>query len=911
MSLAKTILSIFDFKGRAEEKARRKAAAVQALRNAFNARCAQFKILLSANKRALEIMADMEARLAGEASFDMSYVRSQSTQASINVYRMITALNALAGDAYLELYNRFSLISGEIAAMVEPKPEQNAGPLVLPISQVSMEHMAEVGGKMAHLGDLSQKAGVHVASGFVITASGYRSFMRADGLQEEINRLIQSASAKGLDEFFALSAAIQKRIQATPLPEHLELSILQARDELLRQNPGARLAVRSSAIGEDSSEASFAGQYRTELNVLPEDLLATFKEVLASKYGVSAMTYRQNRGIPDEDVPMCVGCLVMIDAKAGGVVYSRDPMNAKTGPLLINAVPGLPKSVVDGGISPDIFEVIREPELAISKREIANKPGKLLCSEHGLELVKFTGTEGLEPSLSDAEVLSVSRLALLCEEFYNEPQDVEWAIDQDGTLVLLQSRPLASAYSVIAADDTDDFAPDLPLIAEGGIVASPGIAAGPAVLVRREADMLKFPEGGVLVTVKAHSRWAPLLSKASAVVTETGGAAGHLASVAREYCIPAIFNLPEAQSLLDGKSMVTVDAGKCKIYEGRPDELPEYRAFCPLLSDSPVQQTLAKVSQLIVPLNLIAPNTPEFAPQYCRTLHDITRFCHERAVTEFFNTDSADHLRAGKQLVAKNKLQYWVINLDDGFYRPVSGPTVDISNIASRPMLALWQGMIAVPWTGPPATTSRGFMALMAESAANPDLELSRQGSGIGGRNYFLVSRNYCTLQASFGYHFCTVEAQCGPEPAENYVNFHFKGGASSLAKRMARAQTLGEVMTNLGFMVDVRQDALFARMEEMEEQALLDALVSVGHIIIHSRQADTGLGNEAGILQFKETLQKGLGGLSAAVMPTAPGDAVGDVASVGAGAPATPSLDDSAPDSSNVASGGAPDSSK
>lgn len=869
MSLAKTILSIFDFKGRAEEKARRDAAAVQALRNAFNARCAQFKILLSANKRALEIMADMEARLAGEGSFDMSYVRSQSTQASINVYRMITALNSLAGDAYLELYNRFSFISGEIAALVELKPRPAGGPLVLQIARISTEHLPEVGGKMAHLGDLSRKAGINVADGFVITAGGYRAFMRAEGLQEEINRLIQSASAKGLDEFFALSASIQKRIQATPIPEHLESAILQARDDLLRRNPEARLAVRSSAIGEDSGEASFAGQYRTELNVLPEDLLATFKEVLASKYGVSAMTYRQSRGIPDEDVPMCVGCLVMINARAGGVVYSRDPMSKKNGPLVINAVPGLPKSVVDGGISPDVFEVAREPELAVSRRDIANKPGKLLCGENGLELVKFTGSEGLEPSLSDAEVLAVSRLALLCEEFYHEPQDVEWAIDQTGTLVLLQSRPLASACDLPADDgEAVDFAPDLPLIAEGGIVASPGIAAGPAVLVRREADMLKFPEGGVLVTVKAHSRWAPLLCKAAAVVTETGGAAGHLASVAREYGIPAIFNLPEAQNLLDGKDLVTVDAGRRRIYRGRPDALPEHRTFCPLLSGSPVQQTLAKVSQLIVPLNLLFPNSPEFAPQYCRTLHDITRFCHERAVTEFFNTDSADHLRAGKQLVAGNKLQYWVINLDDGFYKPVSDPTVDISNIASRPMLALWQGMVAVPWSGPPATTSRGFMALMAESAANPDLELTRQGGAIGGRNYFLVSRNYCTLQASFGYHFCTVETQCGPVAAENYVNFHFKGGAASLAKRMARAQTLGEIMTDLGFMVDVRQDALFARMEEMEEQPLLDALVSVGHIIIHSRQADTGLGSEVGIMHFKETLRKGLEDLSGAVMP-------------------------------------------
>ncbi|SHN66095.1 PEP/pyruvate-binding domain-containing protein [Desulfovibrio litoralis] len=907
MSIFNQLLSFFDYKKRKTEKERRKSAAVEALKDAFNARCKQFRVLLSANKRALEIMADMEARLSGETPFDMSYVRSQTTQVSINVYRMIEALNTLAGDAYLDLFNRFSLISGDILKVVEAKANQplkaNA-PLIIPLNQAGVDLITEVGGKMANLAEVAKSLHFSVPDGFVVTASGYREFVRHNGLRDEVRRLIQSANAKELDEVFALSLNIQKLIKEAVFPRALEVQIEQAIAELEKKYPNAKFAVRSSALDEDGGETSFAGQYTSVLNVSPNDVIRKVKEVFSSKYSVQGITYRANHGLVDEDVPMCVGCIIMVNALAGGVAYSRNPMCAKADYVVINSSWGLPKTVVDGDTSPDVFSVKRpskldpskslEEQFSVLKRSIGNKEYKLICSENGLEKITLDAETAVASSLTDEQIFMLSKIVVEAEEFYGVPQDVEWAIDLNNNIIILQSRPLPKARE----ESEEAFNPGLPLLSEGGITASPGISTGVVRIVRLESDILEFPTGAVLVVHQAHSRWAVLLSKASAVIAETGGAAGHLASVAREYGIPAVFNangvLAKLQNadkvyrayqaeIKNNKDLdqlpsppdaayVTVDAFAAKIYQGKAENIPvvsEGERLLPVLSNSPVYKTLAEVSELIIPLNLLSPNTPEFAPAFCQTLHDITRFCHEKAVTEFFNTNSTDHLRAGKQLVAKHKLQYWIINLGDGFYEDVPTKTVDISNIASLPMLALWHGMSAVPWAGPPATTSVGFMALMAESAINPELELSRQGNNsMSARNYFLISRNYCTLQASFGYHFCTVEAQSGKNDVENYLNFHFKGGASNLAKRKARANTLGEVLSQLGFMVDIKQDALFARMEEVSEPHLFEALVAVGHIIVHSRQADIGLGSEAGVVNFRENLQTGLGQLTPFVPP-------------------------------------------
>lgn len=840
---------------RGTEQERRKE---EEIRRAFKARCAHFKTLLSANKHTLSDMASLEEALKGERLFGMSFVRARCTLIIAGVFNMARHLNALSDNAYPELFERIKAIQQEISGIVSPREEFFSGPLVLPLNSVDYSMADEVGAKMAGLGEAVKKLGRTIPSGFVVTASGYRRFIAANNLQDEINRRIQMTDLSGLDAVFALSSSLQQLIMAAPVPDDLASAILGRYRDLEEQHRGARLAVRSSAIGEDTHGASYAGQYRSNLNVTGDRLLDAYKDVVASKYSVTAMTYRINRGIPDDEVPMCVGCLHMVDAACGGVAYSRDPLNREKG-VLINAVPGLPKAVVDGSAEVDVFRVSREEPHEILERRMARKHVRLDgLPGGGVAGVALNESDGAAPSLSDHQVLEVAKAALLFEDFYGTPQDMEWAFDPSGHLVLLQIRPLSGVEFSAKAMPLPE---KMELLLEGGVPASSGVGTGEAFIVRRDTDMLHFPERAVLVVEQAHACWAPILDRASAVVSEYGGTAGHLASVAREYGVPALFGVENAVQTLKKGGVITVDADSRRVFKGQAeDRLARKKSHRLIFAESPVFKALERAAKHIVPLNLLDPDSPEFTPANCRTLHDITRFAHEKAVEEMFRMDvSLLEGRFGKQLTYKgNKLQYFIINIENGFCRPIQGNSVALEDICCPPMHALWNGMLAIPWEGPAGTTGRGFWTLVAESAGNPELEIARAPTRMW-RNYVMVDRDYCSLQASFGYHFCTIEAQAGEAEQENYVNFHFKGGAANLGRRTQRVQAIADVLAENGFIVEVKEDALLARAEELPASGILELLLVLGYLIIHTRQMDVPLGSEASRAAFADMLRQGI----------------------------------------------------
>lgn len=406
-----------------------------------------------------------------------------------------------------------------------------------------------------------------------------------------------------------------------------------------------------------------------------------------------------------------------------------------------------------------------------------------------------------------------------------------------------------------------------PVLLEGGTPVSPGSGVGPAYVVRREMDLLGFPQGGVLVVERALPRWAPLLSRAAAIVAEAGGAAGHLASVAREYGVPALFGLPGALDALSEAGTITVDADNRRIHPGRIEALLDRVPPRNLMEGSPVLAALAEAGRHIIPLHLLDPTAASFSPSHCTTLHDITRFCHEKSVEVMFGTGSDDapsRERCGKQLKAGVKLQYWVIDIEDGFRKPVPGNVVDLANIQSLPMLALWEGMTAVPWAGPPATDAKGFLSVMFESTANPDLDPAA-ASALANRNYLMIAKEFCNLQARFGYHFCTVEAQAGDDPHENYASFQFKGGAANPSRRMARARMVADLLEAHGFRADVKEDALFATVEGLDRNATLTRVKLLGHLLIHTRQVDMIMHNEAAATALRTRLHSELATLAAA----------------------------------------------
>ena len=831
---------------------------LEELRAAFKTKYHAFKVLLNANNTALQLMTDMEAALHGNFSFGMTFIRSHCTAVCVNVYSLIRSLNELSGNRYQALEPVFMSIRAKIEDLLSKRQALPLTDLVLPLEAVTKEMADGVGSKMANLGEIKTRLPrMQVPPGLVVTAAAYELFLSHNSLQDEINRRLQALEMHDISDLYRASSEIQMLIINGEVPPELEEAVNRAYDRLPASSSGLRVALRSSAIGEDAADTSFAGQYRSELNVSRENLFTVYKEILASKYALTATSYRLHKGLRDEDVAMCVGVMAMVDAAAGGVMYSRDPMDIRSHAIFINGVHGLAKAVVDGSVTPDLWVVSRQEPLGILKKRISDKKHQVVClPEEGCVLQP--NPQAKEPSLTDDQVLELARIALLLEEHFQAPQDIEWCLDDQGRIFILQSRPLkqmaASREAPVMSSPIDQ-----PLLLRGGEVASPGVAAGPVYVVQNNLDLLQFPEGAVLVTSLPHPGWAPLLPRAAAVVTDRGGVTGHLANVAREFSIPALFNTGDATLKLPPGTMITVDADGHAVYQGRVDSLlqapPLKKA---LMLGTPVYNTLKEVMAYITPLNLTDPQAADFKPQGCRTLHDITRYSHEVSVKEMFSLDKAKAWSKYfiKRLKSNVPLQWWVLNLEDGFKEDVPGKEVDLANIASIPMLALWEGITTVPWEGPPPVDTKGFLSIVMGAATDPNLETAG-GTIYGNQNYFMISKEFCNLTSRLGFHFSTVETLVGEQSFENYIRFTFKGGAADYPRRVLRAKFVGEILECYHFQVDVQEDSLFARLEGEPGDYMLSRLRILGYITIHTRQIDMVMLNDTDVQYYRDKIIK------------------------------------------------------
>lgn len=533
------------------------------LRRSFQDHYRSFRSLLTANNIALELMAEMEQTLSEGQPFSMAFVRGHCTALTVNIYKLVQHLQELSNGKYSGLTGAFNKISGNIEEILSRQPKIAGGKFVLPLAEVDIHSTDQAGGKMANLGEIRNKVGLNVPDGFVITAAATKHFIDFNNLQDEINRRLKLMDDSDLEELYTTSASIQQLITNVPLPEDLEQLIIDHYEELARRSNGRILvSMRSSALGEDSSNISFAGQYRTQLNVTDDMLGLTYKEIVASKYKSQAIVYRMQRGFRHQDVIMCVGCLAMVDGVVSGVMYSRSPRDPRSDWVIINAAPGLASQVVDGRAATDMFRVSRQSPHDVLAREIRVQ----------------------EPSsLTEGQAAELANIAVRLEAHFGSPQDIEWSIDRTGRIIILQSRPLAQAASVEARDiervEADETHPSL---LAGGVSASTGVASGPVHIVRSNIDLLQFPEGAVLVVAHPLPEWATILNRAVAVVSETGHVTAHLATVSREFGIPAIFGISHATEKLKNGEIITVDALVRRIYEGQLDDLLKSAPLLPI-----------------------------------------------------------------------------------------------------------------------------------------------------------------------------------------------------------------------------------------------------------------------------------------------------------------------------------------
>jgi pyruvate,water dikinase len=464
--------------------------------------------------------------------------------------------------------------------------------LVVPFEQLRMTDVESVGGKNASLGEMISQLptgpnGVRVPTGFATTAHAFREFLKHDGLTERISKRLAALDIEDVRALAVAGAEIRGWVEAQPFPADLEAAIRGAFTTLAGNNLQASFAVRSSATAEDLPDASFAGQQETFLNVVGiEDVLHKMKEVFASLYNDRAISYRVHKGFAHDVVALSAGVQRMVrsDLGAAGVMFTIDTESGFQDVVFVTSSYGLGETVVQGAVNPDEFYVhkpaLKAGKQAVIRRNLGSKllkmefatPEEKAASGKLVKTVDTTVEARNRYSLSNEDVTELARYALIIEQHYGRPMDIEWGKDgTDGQLYILQARPeTVKSQMAGKAEQRYKLKSTGTILAEGRAIGQK-IGTGPVRIVHNISEMDTVQPGDVLVTDMTDPNWEPVMKRASAIVTNRGGRTCHAAIIARELGIPAVVGCGNATERLTDGTLVTVacsegDTGY--IYEG-------------------------------------------------------------------------------------------------------------------------------------------------------------------------------------------------------------------------------------------------------------------------------------------------------------------------------------------------------
>ena len=481
----------------------------------------------------------------------------------------------------------------------------DATALVVPFEDLRNSDVEAVGGKNASLGEMISQlpTGVKVPTGFATTAHAFRQFLAHAGLADKISARLKALDTEDVRALAVAGADIRAMVEAQPFPADLEAAVRKAFATLSAGNAQASFAVRSSATAEDLPDASFAGQQETFLNVVgADDVLHKMKEVFASLYNDRAISYRVHKGFAHDVVALSAGVQRMVrsDMGAAGVMFTIDTESGFNDVVFITSSYGLGETVVQGAVNPDEFYVhkpmLRAGKKAVIRRGLGSKLVQMVFSsaEEKAQSGKLVKTTDVPTelrnrySLTDADVEQLARYALVIEEHYGRPMDIEWGKDgTNGELYILQARPeTVKSQAKGKAEHRYKLKGKSSVLCEGRAIGQK-IGTGPVRIVHNISEMDKVQAGDILVTDMTDPNWEPVMKRAAAIVTNRGGRTCHAAIIARELGIPAVVGCGDATELLKEGMLVTVscaegDTGfvydgllETEVTEVRRGEMPE------------------------------------------------------------------------------------------------------------------------------------------------------------------------------------------------------------------------------------------------------------------------------------------------------------------------------------------------
>jgi len=545
-----------------------------------------------------------------------------------------------------------------------------------------MKDVDVVGGKNASLGEMIanlSSLGVTVPGGFATTAAAYRAFLATDSLDQRIAEVLDTLDVDDIEALTTAGRSIREWVLDTPLPDRLRQDIETAW-AAMSGGQDIAVAVRSSATAEDLPDASFAGQQETFLNVRGFDNLVTaLHHVFASLFNDRAIAYRVHQGFDHKQVALSAGVQTMVrsDIGAAGVIFTLDTETGFRDAVLITASYGLGETVVQGAVNPDEFYVykpaLESGHFPILRKNLGSKAIKMIYSDDStpgntVMTVDVDESESHRFSLTNDDVIELSRMAVAIEKHYQRPMDIEWGKDgNDGRLYILQARPETVQSRSGRTIQRFTLKGRSNVIVTGRSIGHK-IGAGTAKVIKNVREMGRVQSGDVLVSDMTDPDWEPVMKRAAAIVTNRGGRTCHAAIIARELGIPAVVGCGDATEAIKDGSEVTVSCAEgdegC-VYDGRLD-FEETQIEIDSLPEIPVK----------IMMNVGNPdrafdfaNIPNHGVGLARLEFIINRMIgvHPKALLEYDNLDDDTRRAVDEQMAGYDEpVQFFVDKLAEG-----------------------------------------------------------------------------------------------------------------------------------------------------------------------------------------------------------------------------------------------------
>lgn len=522
-----------------------------------------------------------------------------------------------------------------------------------------------------------------------------------------------------------------------------------------------------------------------------------------------------------------------------GVAY---PAKEDSETLNIKAVWGWWPAVQDGTVRASRYRVARGEVTGFASADSGPQEQWLTYDpDQGFVMAPLPPDFQDQPCLREEEARIIAAYYHLLATAYPDHQEVEWGLGPNREVIILRSL----SHEPLAFQETSGGQGRKSPVFSHGLTIYPGTASGPAFRIDADhiPENLEVPQGAVLLANKPALSLAPLLDKIAALVVETGEPHNHLAFLVRERRLPAIFGVGRDTSQIPAGTLISLDARRLEVYAGplEAQAAPNQETRRPQI---PAAALLERLSPHLFPLSAGLSDQP--APGACQSIHDVLVYASAVRINEMFCFTLKNEVdrRQAVKLVTRRLVPIMIIDAGGGL--TADRPSVTFEEISSIPYQAFLTGMMSIPWPKARPLDVKGFISVIGTTSATPRAE-----DQLGRISFALLSREYMNFSLCLGYHASTIEAYVGNNLDNNYIRFHYQGGAASLDRRLRRLQLIGDILVRLGFSVTVAADLLDGRLIGDPEPNLLKKLEILGRLEVYTKQMDMVMSDDAAVSSY------------------------------------------------------------